>query len=94
MIEKIPLGGNMKKAIQIAYDENFETEKELDGEAFDLLAAIEKIKLTDGAKFFDESRNDVFPREDFFLCTDADKFDFVLRLERPENSLPYMTAVK
>ena len=41
---------------------------------------IEKLKVTSGAKFFDLSQQDVFPERDFYLCTDVDKFDFVLKL--------------
>lgn len=34
-----------------------------------------------GAHFFDPNRPE-FPTEDFWLCTDVDRFDFVLRVER------------
>ena len=53
----------------------------LEGTALDMAAEIESLKLTDGAKFFDDSQSDVFPREDFFLCTDLDRFDFAMKLE-------------
>ena len=64
----------------------------LEGEPFDLFSGIERLKYTSGAKFFDPKQSDVFPREDFYMCTDADRFDFVLKLEKPENGLPYMVA--
>lgn len=54
----------------------------LEGEEIDLEAEIEKLKTTDGAKFFDKSQNDVFPEEDFYMCTKVDKFDFALRFNK------------
>lgn len=53
----------------------------IEGEPFDIRSGVESLKHTSGAKFFDPNQNDVFPKEDFFMCTDVDKFDFVLKLE-------------
>ena len=64
----------------------------LEGTTIDLKLEIEKLKTTDGAKFFDKSQNDVFPEKDFFMCTEVDKFDFVMRLNRYHN-LEYMEKV-
>ncbi len=44
-------------------------------------AAIEDLKRTDGAKFFDPAQSSVFPTRDFELCTAVDRFDFALRVE-------------
>lgn len=52
----------------------------LEGKPMELKDEIEKLKVTSGAKFFDLSQQDVFPEKDFYLCTDVDKFDFVLKL--------------
>lgn len=48
----------------------------------DMKAEIENLKRTSGAKFFDEKQSHVFPRADFFLCTEVDKFDFTIRYDR------------
>ena len=61
----------------------------LQGEEPDLSAEIEKLKITDGAKFFDPNQNDVFPEQDFYMCTEVDKFDFVIRLCK-DSDLEYM----
>ena len=53
----------------------------IEGTPFDIGLGVESLKHTSGAKFFDSKQNDVFPREDFFMCTDIDKFNFVLKLE-------------
>ena len=43
---------------------------------------MEKLKHTSGAKFFDEKQNEVFPRADFGMCVDLNKFDFVIRYDK------------
>ena len=40
---------------------------------------IQRLKETDGKKFFDPAQQEVFPEKDFFLSTQVDKFNFVLR---------------
>ncbi len=52
----------------------------LEGESLDMESEIEDLKRTSGAKFFDKAQNDVFPEADFGMCTELDKFDFVMRL--------------
>ena len=53
----------------------------------DMEAEIENLKVTSGAKFFDEKQNHVFPRADFFLCTEVDKFDFAIRYDRESGKM-------
>lgn len=65
----------------------------LEGTEIDMPAEIEKLKTTSGAKFFDKAQNDVFPEADFGMCTELDKFDFVLKLEKGEDGLGYMKKV-
>ncbi len=66
----------------------------LEGRELDMESEVEKLKTTSGAKFFDPAQSDVFPEADFHMCVAVDKFDFVLRLVKPEDSLPYMEAVR
>lgn len=61
----------------------------LEGKDIDIANQINKLKFTSGAKFFDEKQKKVFPTEDFYLCTELNKFDFVLKLNQ-NASLPYM----
>lgn len=37
-----------------------------------------------GEHFFDEKRQEIYPKEDFFLCVQYDKFPFVIRIEKDE----------
>ncbi len=61
----------------------------------DIEERIEKIKLTDGAKFFDKNQQDVFPERDFHLSTAYDSFDFILRLKKDsESEIGYMEIIK
>jgi 2-phosphosulfolactate phosphatase len=53
----------------------------------DMHTEIENLKVTSGAKFFDEKQNHVFPRADFFMCTEVDKFDFVLRYDKESGEM-------
>jgi len=53
---------------------------------------IENLKYTSGAKFFDKSKEEVFPNKDFFLSTDTNKFNFVLRLKQDRNG-DYMEKI-
>ncbi|MBQ8379307.1 MAG: 2-phosphosulfolactate phosphatase [Clostridia bacterium] len=65
----------------------------LEDNPMDLTEAIEGLKLTSGAKFFKEEMQSVFPKKDFELCTQVDKFDFVIRLVKDENGMDYMERV-
>lgn len=65
----------------------------LENKPIDIKAEAEKLRYTSGAKFFDPEQNEVFPKDDFFMCTKADLFPFALRLEREENGISYMRKV-
>jgi len=54
---------------------------------------IESLKITSGAKFFDETQSDVFPENDFYLSTEMNKFNFVLKLEKSANGLNYIRRI-
>ena len=56
----------------------------------DILSEVDKLRYTSGAKFFDPDQSDVFPKEDFAMCTDVDRFDFVLKLVKRDDTLPYI----
>ena len=49
---------------------------------FDMEKEIEKLKKSRGLKFFDESTQQDFPKRDFYLCTELNKFDFILKANR------------
>ena len=53
----------------------------------DIDERIEHLKLTTGAKFFDPLQKDVFPKDDFYLSTKLNKFNFVLKVNKLENGL-------
>ena len=63
------------------------------GTEIDMKKEIENLKVTSGAKFFDKSQNDVFPEPDFDMCTEVDKFNFVLRLKKSDDGIDYMEKI-
>lgn len=66
----------------------------LENKPMDLTEEIEKLKYTSGSKFFDVNQQDVFPEKDFFLSTEVDKFNFVLKLEKDEkNNIDYIKKI-
>lgn len=46
---------------------------------------IERLKLTSGAKFFNKELQEVFPERDFYLCTELNKFNFVLKVNKNDD---------
>ena len=64
----------------------------LEGNPIDLAPGIAECKVTSGAKFFKEDQT-VFPEEDFWLCVDADKFDFVLRVQPGDDGLMHTVRI-
>ena len=54
---------------------------------------IENLKNTSGKKFFDVSQQSVFPLKDFYLSTEKNKFNFVLRIKK-DNSYNYIEKVE
>ena len=55
---------------------------------------IEKLKLTNGKKFFDKDNQEVFPKEDFFLCVELNKFNFVLKVKKDLEGMFYMEKIE
>lgn len=59
-----------------------------------ILHMVDGAKQTSGSKFFDINQHDVFPERDFFLSTEVDKFNFVLKLEQDkENNINYIKKI-
>lgn len=65
----------------------------LENNPIDLNDRIEKLKNTSGAKFFDATQQDVFPKADFDLCTKVDIFSFVLKVEKDIDRLNYIKKI-
>ena len=56
-------------------------------------ARISNLRYTSGAKFFDDELQEIYPKEDFYLCTDIDKYDFVLKAKKDEEGYYYMKKI-
>ena len=66
----------------------------LENEDIDMEIEIEKLKKSRGARFFDESMQQEFPERDFYLCTELNKFDFILKATRDTNEMIHIEKVK
>ena len=67
----------------------------LENKPIELEKEIENLKVTSGAKFFDKEQQEVFPEKDFYLSTEVNKFNFVLKLEKDkETGLDYITKIE
>lgn len=53
----------------------------------DIDEKLKGLRTGGGQHFFDPALRDVFPEEDFWMCIDRDRFDFVLRMERDKDGL-------
>jgi 2-phosphosulfolactate phosphatase len=54
---------------------------------------ITELKNTSGAKFFDQTLKEIFPEKDFYLCTELNKFNFILRVEKDDYYNLYMNKI-
>jgi len=66
----------------------------LESRTLDMEQELNAVKNdAEGQKFFDPARQDVFPEDDFWMCTDVNRFDFVIRAERLGSGLFRMSAL-
>lgn len=65
----------------------------LEDKTIDLENEIKKLKMTSGAKFFDKEQQEIFPEKDFYLSTEVDKFNFILKIEQNEKGLDYIKKI-
>ncbi len=53
----------------------------------DIGERLQALKTGGGKHFFDPDNQEVYPEEDFRMCIDRNRFDYVLRVEKDENGL-------
>lgn len=58
----------------------------------DYAEILKTIKAGDGARFFDPGKQSWSPENDFHLCTQLNRFNFVLKVEK-ENELVYLRPI-
>jgi 2-phosphosulfolactate phosphatase len=66
---------------------------ELEGIPNDFKKMVEIIRDGSGARFFDPEKQDWSPQDDFFLCLDLNRFNFVLKVET-ENDFNYLRKIE
>jgi 2-phosphosulfolactate phosphatase len=83
-----------KEALRRADEDTFCAEyikSLLEGTPYTIDNAVESLKHGSGKRFFDLSNADWCPERDFYLCTDINRFDFVLKAKKNEDGLYYLT---
>jgi len=65
---------------------------ELEDQANNFEKMVATIKKGDGARFFDPEKQSWSPEDDFHLCLDLNRFDFVLKVKK-ENDLNYLEKI-
>lgn len=59
----------------------------LEGKNPNLDTEIENLKLIAGKRFFNPELQDIFPERDFYLSTEVNKFNFVLKVEKDTDGM-------
>jgi len=65
----------------------------LENRQIDIETEMEKLKYLNAKRFFDKNRQDIYPERDFYLCIQANKFDFVLKVEKNKDGLDYINKI-
>ena len=65
----------------------------LENKFIDMRKEIEKLKKSRGLRFFDKSTQQDFPERDFYLCTELNKFNFILKANRDADGMIYIEKV-
>lgn len=66
----------------------------LEGKDLNLNYEIENLKNIAGKRFFDPKLQDIFPERDFYLATELNKFNFVLKLEKDNEGLNHVKKIE
>ena len=65
----------------------------LESKDLNLNYEIENLKNIAGKRFFDPKLQDIFPERDFYLATELNKFNFVLKLEKDNEGMNYIKRI-
>lgn len=66
----------------------------LEGKKPNLDKEIEDLKNIAGKRFFDPKLQDIFPERDFYLATELNKFNFVLKIEKDDEGLNHVKKIE
>ncbi len=66
----------------------------LEGKNPNLDKEIEDLKNIAGKRFFDSNLQEIFPKRDFYLSTELNKFNFVLKVEKDDDGLNYVRKIE
>lgn len=65
----------------------------LEGKNPNLDKEIEDLKNIAGKRFFDPNLQEIFPKRDFYLSTELNKFNFTLKVEKDNTGMNYIKKI-
>ena len=65
----------------------------LEGNEMKMDNKIENLKLVAGKRFFNKDLQNIFPERDFYLSTELNKFNFVLKVEKDNEGMNYIKKI-
>ena len=65
----------------------------LEGKNPNLDKEIEDLKNIAGKRFFDPNLQEIFPKRDFYLSTELNKFNFILKVEKDNTGMNYIKKI-
>ena len=65
----------------------------LEGNEMKMDDKIENLKLVAGKRFFNKDLQNIFPERDFYLSTELNKFNFVLKVEKDNEGMNYIKKI-
>ena len=65
----------------------------LEGKNPNLDTEIEDLKNIAGKRFFDPNLQEIFPKRDFYLSTELNKFNFTLKVEKDNTGMNYIKKI-
>lgn len=65
----------------------------LEGKNPNLDKEIEDLKNIAGKRFFDPNLQEIFPKRDFYLSTELNKFNFTLKVEKDNTGINYIKKI-
>ena len=62
----------------------------LEDKKMNILEKINELRNNRGLRFFNKETQEDFPKRDFYLCTDINKYNFILKKIRSNNKISYI----
>ena len=65
----------------------------IEGSFYDIDTAVSSLRTNGGGHFFNPETQEIFPKEDFLMCTKHDLFNFIIRAEKSGTDICQMEKI-